>query len=47
MKRMTIAAKCFNSKADNTWRLQEMRQEDYLVKEEVTARFCVYQVNDN
>ena len=33
--------------AEDRWKLQEMRQEDYLVKEDVTARFCVYQVNGN
>ncbi len=40
-------SKMLQLEADDTWRLQEMHQEDYLVKEEVTARFCVYQVNGN
>lgn len=39
--------KMLQLEAENTWRLQEMRQEDYLVNEEVTARVCVYQVNKN
>ena len=33
--------------AENKWRLQEMRQADYLIKEGVTAVFCTYKVMDN
>lgn len=33
--------------ADNQWKLQEMRQAEYLVKEDVSARFCLYQVAEN
>ncbi len=30
--------------ADKTWELLEMRQEDYLKKENVTANYCAYRV---
>ena len=30
--------------ADNTWELMEMRREDYLKKENVTAAYCAYKV---
>jgi len=40
-------AKMLELEADSQWELQEMRQEDYLVKENVSARFCLYQVMDN
>lgn len=36
--------KMLELEADNIWRLQEMREKDYLVKENVTAKFCTYQV---
>ena len=29
------------------WELQEMREEDYLIKEEVSAKFCTYKVIAN
>ena len=29
------------------WSLQEMREEDYLVKENVSAKFCTYKVLAN
>jgi predicted TPR repeat methyltransferase len=36
--------KMLELEAENIWRLQEMREKDYLVKENVTAKFCTYQV---
>jgi len=29
------------------WELQELREEDYLLKENVTAKFCTYKVLNN
>lgn len=40
-------SKMLQLEADNQWKLKEMRQEDYLTKENVSARFCLYQVIDN
>jgi len=31
--------------AENQWTLQELVEDDYLVKEDVTAKFFTYQVN--
>lgn len=39
--------KMLQLEAAERWRLQEMRQEDYLVKEDVSARFCLYEVMKN
>jgi len=39
--------KMLELEAENQWKLQEMRQEDYLTKEDVSARFCLYQVTNN
>lgn len=36
--------KMLELEANNIWKLQEMREKDYLVKENVTAKFCTYQV---
>lgn len=36
--------KMLEMEATNRWQLQELREEDYLVKENVTAKFCTYQV---
>lgn len=36
--------KMLELEAEKKWRLMEMRQEDYLVKESVEARFCTYEV---
>ncbi len=40
-------SKMLEMEATNKWRLQELREEDYLVKENVTAKFCTYQVLGN
>ncbi|TVM36743.1 class I SAM-dependent DNA methyltransferase [Oceanidesulfovibrio marinus] len=32
--------------ADNQWELLEMAKQDYLIKEGVTAKFCVYRVGN-
>lgn len=40
-------SKMLELEADKQWELQEMRRADYLVKEKVSARFCLYQVLDN
>lgn len=37
--------KMLEMEAENQWTLQELREDDYLVKEEVTAKFFTYQVN--
>ncbi|MGD9212468.1 MAG: class I SAM-dependent methyltransferase [Desulfobacteraceae bacterium] len=37
-------AKMVELEAGNQWELQEMRTADYLVKENVQARFCTYKV---
>lgn len=39
--------KMLEMEAGNLWQLQELREEDYLVKENVTAKFCTYQVLEN
>lgn len=39
-------SKMLDLEASNIWKLQEMREKDYLVKESVTAKFCTYQVMD-
>ena len=39
--------KMLELEAEKTWELQEMRQADYLVKEGVQAKFCIYKVLDN
>lgn len=36
--------KMLGLEAARHWQLQELREEDYLVKENVTAKFCTYQV---
>jgi predicted TPR repeat methyltransferase len=36
--------KMLDLEAENVWKLREMREKDYLVKENVTAKFCAYQV---
>ncbi|MBM9603817.1 class I SAM-dependent DNA methyltransferase [Desulfopila inferna] len=36
--------KMLEMEATEKWQLQELREEDYLVKENVTAKFCTYQV---
>ncbi len=36
--------KMLEMEATDKWQLQELREEDYLVKENVTAKFCTYQV---
>jgi len=38
--------KMLEMEAQKKWQLQELREEDYLVKENVTAKFCAYQVLD-
>jgi predicted TPR repeat methyltransferase len=37
-------ARMLEMEAENIWKLIEMREKDYLVKEQVTAKFCAYQV---
>jgi len=37
-------SKMLEMEASNKWQLQELREEDYLVKENVTAKFCTYRV---
>lgn len=32
--------------ADDAWELQAIRQEDYLIREDVTAKYCAYKVLD-
>ncbi|HKJ65385.1 MAG TPA: class I SAM-dependent methyltransferase, partial [Desulfopila sp.] len=39
--------KMLEMEATNKWQLQELREEDYLIKERVTAKFCTYQVLGN
>lgn len=39
--------KMLQLEADNRWKLQEMRQDDYLKNEDVLARFCLYEVTNN
>jgi ubiquinone/menaquinone biosynthesis C-methylase UbiE len=36
--------KMLEMEASKCWQLQELREEDYLVKENVTAKFITYQV---
>jgi predicted TPR repeat methyltransferase len=38
--------KMLEMEAENDWELLEMIEEDYLVKEKVTAKFCTYRVLD-
>lgn len=33
--------------AGDTWELQELREQDYLTRENVTAKFCTYKVRAN
>ena len=33
--------------ACETWELQELREQDYLTREKVTAKFCAYKVLSN
>lgn len=37
-------SKMLDMEADSIWSLQELREDDYLIKEKVTARFCTYKV---
>jgi predicted TPR repeat methyltransferase len=37
--------KMLEMEAENQWTLQKLKEDDYLVKEEVTAKFFTYQVN--
>ena len=39
--------KMLEMEACSAWQLQELREDDYLVKENVTARFCTYKVLQN
>lgn len=39
--------KMLEMEACSRWQLQEMREEDYLVKESVSAKFCTYKVLSN
>ena len=39
--------KMLEMEATAKWELQELREADYLVKEEVTAKFCTYKVLNN
>ena len=36
--------KMLELEASSKWELQELREADYLINEEVTAKFCTYKV---
>jgi len=40
-------AKMLEMEADNCWALEEMQTANYLIKENVQARFCTYKVLEN
>lgn len=40
-------SKMLEMEAENVWSLQEMRESDYLIKENVTAKYCTYKVLEN
>jgi ubiquinone/menaquinone biosynthesis C-methylase UbiE len=40
-------ARLLEMEADNRFELQQMLEEDYLINEDVTARYCVYKVPGN
>lgn len=40
-------SKMLEMEANAKWELQELREEDYLIKENVTAKFCTYRVSNN
>jgi predicted TPR repeat methyltransferase len=39
--------KMIEMEADNQWLLEELKKTDYLIKENVCAKFCTYQVLEN
>jgi len=39
--------KMLEMEACSAWQLQELREDDYLIKEKVSARFCTYKVLSN
>ena len=38
--------KMLEMEACSKWRLQELREDGYLIREEVNAKFCTYRVLD-